>query len=179
MITKIETARLLLRTIAMSDAEKINELSNDKAVAARTLRMPYPCSLEDTKKFIEQTTAQVNSNHSMVLTITLKSTSEIIGVISLQIESQHESGELGYWLGKKYWGNGYGTEAAKAVIHYGFEHYNLNRIYACCMSDNEASGKVLRKVGMQYEGFSKKHIKRDGVFKDIEHYAILKLIQDE
>jgi ribosomal-protein-alanine N-acetyltransferase len=94
--------------------------------------------------------------------------------MGLVINQKHESAELGYWIGKPYWGNGYGTEAAKAVLHYGFTVLGLNRIYATHMSRNPASGRVMEKIGMKYEGCSRQHVKKWDVFEDLKMYAILK-----
>jgi ribosomal-protein-alanine N-acetyltransferase len=84
--------------------------------------------------------------------IVLRNDDMLIGAIGLVINQQHENAELGYWIGKPYWGNGYCTEAAKAVLHYGFTVLGLNRIYASHMSRNPASGRVMEKIGMKYEG---------------------------
>jgi len=173
MTVKIETERLILRSIKMDDAERINFLCNDQAVTSTTLRIPYPSALEDTKKFIE-TSENMDIEKGVVFTIILKSAQEIIGVMGLGVEPAHEKGELGYWLGKEYWGRGYCTEAAKAVLEYGFNTLKLNRIYANYMKGNEASGRIMQKIGMQYEGCLKEHVKKNGLFKDVECYGVLK-----
>ena len=173
MTVNIETERLVLRNIEISDAKRINELCNDKAITSATIRIPYPSSLEETKRFIK-IHGKISLDKGVVFTITLKSINEIIGVMGLEVDPEHERGELGYWLGKAYWGDGYCTEAAKTVLEYGFMKLRLNRIYACYMRGNEASGKVLQKIGMKYEGCLKDHVKKNGVFKNMEYYGILR-----
>lgn len=174
MTLAIKTPRLILRKIAVEDAARINMLCNDHDVASQTLRINYPCSTKETLDFIGSCNkSEDKQNHSVVLTIILQATNEIIGVIGLDVETEHERGSLGYWLGKNYWGKGYATEAANALMEHGFKQLKLNRIYGCCWSDNKASSKVLQKIGMQYEGCSKQHIKKEGILKDVEHYAIL------
>jgi hypothetical protein len=155
----------------MDDAIRIHELSNDKAITSTTLRIPYPSTLEDTKNFIKACES-CNLVHGIVFTILLKDTREIIGVISLEIEPEHERGMFGYWIGKDYWGNGYCTEAARAVLDFGFKKLNLHRIFAQYMKENEASGKIMKNIGMQYEGCLKEHVKKDGIFKDMIQYGI-------
>ena len=177
MATKIETERLILRTIEMDDAKIISKLCNDKAIAATTLSIPHPYSLEDARKFIE--VCVKDCDKIMVFTIILKSTNEITGTIGLKIEQQYERAELGYWVGKPYWNNGYCTEATRAVLEYGFIQLKLHRIYAFYTKGNEASGKIMRKLGMQYEGRLKDHIKKDGIFQDLELYAILSTVYKE
>ena len=82
--------------------------------------------------------------------------------------------ELGYWIGVPYWGRGYATEAAREVVKYGFEKVQLNRIFAAHFKHNPASGKVLQKIGMKYEGCMRQNILKWGDFIDVEVYSILR-----
>ena len=93
--------------------------------------------------------------------------------MGLHPEMPHRHAELGYWIGVPYWGNGYATEAAKAVVRYGFEQIKLNRIFAHHFKHNPASGKVLRNIGMKYEGCMRQHVLKWGQFVDLELYSIL------
>jgi len=81
---------------------------------------------------------------------------------------------MGYWIGKSYWGKGYCTEAARRLIKYGFEELKLNRIFAHFMTGNPASGRVMEKAGMIYEGHLRQHVKKWDVVQDLKIYAILK-----
>ena len=89
------------------------------------------------------------------------------------VESQR--GELAYWIGVPYWNNGYCTEAAEAVLRYGFLNRGLNRIHASYFSQNSASGRVLEKLGMIHEGTQRQHVMKWGVFIDMELMAILRV----
>ncbi len=82
--------------------------------------------------------------------------------------------EMGYWIGVPFWGRGYCTEAAQRVIEYGFEDLNLNRIQGTHYTDNPASGRVMVKLGMAYEGCRRQHTRKDGAFKDINLYGLLR-----
>ena len=82
-------------------------------------------------------------------------------------------GELGYWLGVPFWNQGYCTEAALAVVQYGFEVLRLHRIYASHMIRNPASGRIMQKIGMTYEGCQRQHVQKWGVFEDLATYGIL------
>ena len=73
-----------------------------------------------------------------------------------------------------YWNNGYGTEAVQAVLKYGFEVLGLNRIHAKHFKRNPASGRILQKIGMKYEGCQRQHFKKWDNFEDIELYGILR-----
>ena len=168
----IETCRLIIRCILQEDAERINQLQNDRAIADTTCRIPHPCSLEHTQKWIKGD-LHSGGKDSGFFTIILKKTDELIGVIGLEIDKQHDRAELGFWIGKMYWGEGYCTEAARAIIKYGFEQLRLHRIYTLHFAENISSGRVLQKAGMQHEGSLKKHLKKGDVFKDLEYYGLI------
>lgn len=83
-----------------------------------------------------------------VFGITLKESNEFIGEISLHLDNNNNLAQLGYWLGEPFWNKGIATEAAQAVLKFGFEKLNLNKIYATCHVENKASEKVLLNNGM-------------------------------
>lgn len=95
------------------------------------------------------------------------------GSISLVINQRDNNAALGYWIGLPYWGQGYATEAAQAIVSYGFKMLNLHRIHARHLKSNAASGRVLQRVGMVYEGCLHEHIFKCGQFHDVEHYGLL------
>jgi RimJ/RimL family protein N-acetyltransferase len=97
----------------------------------------------------------------------------LIGAIGLRLDQSHARAELGYWLGKPFWQRGYCTEAARAVVAYGFNVLGLHRIHAAYMQRNPASGRVMQKIGMTYEGCMRQHIRKWGVFEDLEVYGML------
>jgi RimJ/RimL family protein N-acetyltransferase len=97
-----------------------------------------------------------------------------IGVIGLGLTREHSRAELGYWIGKPYWNRGYATEAARAVLRYGFEVLGLNRVWAHHFARNPASGRVLEKIGMKCEGTRRQHVLKWGVFEDIVEHSILR-----
>ncbi len=80
---------------------------------------------------------------------------------------------MGYWIGKPYWNKGFGSEAAKAMLKYGFEKLGLHRINAHHFKRNQASGRILQKIGMSYEGCLRHHIKKWDKYEDIECYGII------
>jgi [ribosomal protein S5]-alanine N-acetyltransferase len=81
---------------------------------------------------------------------------------------------IGAWVGKPNWRHGFATEAAVAVLRYGFKVLGLHRIYARHFKRNPASGRVLQKLGMTYEGCRRQHVMKWGVFEDMELYGILR-----
>lgn len=172
-MTSLETKRLILRPIELNDANHINFLCNDHAITSMTLLIPYPCALTDTITWINTQKLACVEGTQANFVITLKDSDTIIGVIGLDIDKQHENAKLGYWIGSKFWSNGYASEAAIAITQHAFAKLKLHRIYASAIKENIASIKVLQKIGMQYEGCLKEHVKKDGVFKDLYNYAIL------
>jgi RimJ/RimL family protein N-acetyltransferase len=170
---KIETNRLHLRSFSLDDAHDVKQLAGERDIAAFVLPIPHPYELPMAEEWIGQQEERYQRGEEVTYAITLTS-GPLIGSISLRVNREHEHAELGYWIGKPYWGHGYATEAAKACIQYGFLVLNLNRIYARHMKRNSGSGRVMEKVGMKYEGCLRQHIKKWGKFEDIVVYSILK-----
>ncbi|MFB2772525.1 GNAT family N-acetyltransferase, partial [Pelatocladus sp. BLCC-F211] len=100
--------------------------------------------------------------------------SVLCGAIGLGINQKHNHAELGYWIGKPFWGNGYCTEAAQEVLRYGFEKLGLHRICASHFAHNPTSGRVMQKIGMTYEGCRRQHTLKWGEYIDVMEYGILK-----
>jgi RimJ/RimL family protein N-acetyltransferase len=114
------------------------------------------------------------AGESASFAITLKPSGELIGAVGLTIQTQHERAELGYWVGKTWWGQGYCTEAARAVLEFGFAALGLNRILAYHLSRNPTSGRVMQKLGMRHEGQLRQHVKKWDTFEDVDLYGVLK-----
>ena len=90
----------------------------------------------------------------------------------MSISKQHQA-ELGYWVGKPYWGKGFCTEAAQAVLAYAFNELALIRVYARYLARNPASGRVMQKLHMQYEGTLRQHTKKWEQYEDYVFYGLL------
>lgn len=170
----IVTKRLILRPLEHADAADVQHLAGDWDVASTTQNIPHPYPDGAAEQWIESTHSQYQRGSGVAFAITLRENGELIGVISLSIHSQPESAEIGYWVGKPYWNHGYATEAAMAMLDYGFNTLHLNRLYARHMSRNPASGRVMQKIGMQHEGRLRQHEKKWGKLEDMEYYGILK-----
>jgi ribosomal-protein-alanine N-acetyltransferase len=166
----LHTDRLLLRPNILADAPELARLAGEREVAATTLRIPHPYSVADAEAFI---TGWQDADERVGFAIVLRKDSVLVGGVGLRLEKAHHHAELGYWIGRPYWGNGYATEAARAVLRYGFEVLNLHRIHASHFANNPASGNVLRKLGMKYEGRQRQHILKWGQYLDLELYGML------
>jgi RimJ/RimL family protein N-acetyltransferase len=126
--SSLHTDRLLLRPYVMADAPELARLAGAREVAATTLRIPHPYSVADAEAFIAE--GQNPADGQVAFAIVLRENSVLLGGIGLRVKEQHRHAELGYWIGMPYWGNGYATEAARAVLRYGFDVMKLHRIYA-------------------------------------------------
>jgi [ribosomal protein S5]-alanine N-acetyltransferase len=166
----LETARLRLRPYSELDIAGLVPLIGAREVAATTLRIPHPYTETDAREFI----ASIRDEAECRLAITLRSDEHLIGGIGLRFAQQHQQAELGYWLGLPYWGNGYATEAAQEIMRYGFEDLHLHRIFASHFKNNPASGRILKKLGMRYEGCQQEHIRKWDRFVDLELYGMLR-----
>ena len=170
----IITQRLVLRPFALSDSEATKTLANDWDVYDMTLNLPHPYSKKEAINWINTHQDQYSKQSNIVFAITLKDTNTLIGAINLAIRKTNSSAEFGYWIGKKYWNNGYCSEALKSILKLGFNQLKLNRIYASHIARNPASGKVMSKNRMIKEGLLKKQIKKGQVFEDLVMYGLLK-----
>ena len=167
------TERLILRPHTIWDADDLQKLINDRDIASTTTNIPHPYTLEDAIDFLSKREESYEETGSPQFAITHKD-GKFIGGIGMTLHKQHESAELGYWIGKIYWSRGYCTEAARAVVKYGFEEMGLNRIYATHFSRNPASGRVMQKIGMKHEGHLRQNVKKWDKFEDMELYGILR-----
>lgn len=166
----LETTRLKLRPYSHDDIAELVTLIGAREVAATTLRIPHPYTEKDAHEFI----AMLHDDSECRFAVTLRDDGQLIGGIGLRLAPQHRHAELGYWLGVPYWGRGYATEAAREMLRYGFEDLRLHRIFASHFKNNPASGRVLRKLGMRYEGCQREHIRKWDQFLDSELYGILR-----
>ncbi|MBP0617970.1 GNAT family N-acetyltransferase [Jiella mangrovi] len=142
------TPRLRLRPPVLDDAEAIAALLDDYDVVKMLSRAPWPYTIEDAEDFIHDRGGEA------VFAICLKTSGDIVGICGIHGNGMHRagSGELGYWIGRPFWGNGYATEAAHAAIDYGFTALCLDEITAHCRVINEASRRVIWKCGFRFTG---------------------------
>jgi [ribosomal protein S5]-alanine N-acetyltransferase len=166
----LETPRLKLRPYTEADIPELLPLIGTREVAATTLRIAHPYTEQDAKAFLEL----AKDPDKLWLAITLRSNGRQIGGIGLRVEKQHQHAELGYWLGVPFWGHGYATEATADILRYGFETLALHRIFASHFKHNPASGRILKKVGMKYEGCQREHLLKWDRFVDSELYGLLR-----
>ncbi|MGD1894833.1 MAG: GNAT family N-acetyltransferase [Cyclobacteriaceae bacterium] len=174
MLPVLRTNSLILRPFAQEDLPEILVLVQEREVAATTLNIPYPCTEAAIYDWFDLQLRELEAGEGLRWAVRLITTDELVGAMKLATHPEYESAELGYWIGKPYWGNGYASEAAQEVVRYAFSTLELNRIEAHAMVDNVGSAKVLRKLGLQEEGYHPQLIKKWGEFKDVKTYGLLR-----
>jgi len=166
----LETVRLKLRPYSEADIAELVPLIGAREVAATTLRIAHPYTEQDARAFL----ALAQEPGKIWLATTLRSDGRQIGGVGLRVEDPHRHAELGYWLGVPYWRQGYATEAAGEMLRYGFVDLGLHRIFASHFRHNPASGRILVKLGMRYEGCQREHLRKWDQFVDSELYGVLR-----
>jgi len=169
----LKTGRLILRPFEPRDAPVVQRLAGERAVADTTLNIPHPYLDGMAEAWIGGHEEALARGESLTLAIT-EPAEGVIGAISLALKGADRRAELGYWIAVSCWGRGYATEAARAVVQYGFTTLGLNRIEAIHLTRNPASGRVMEKIGMQCEGVHRQWVRKNGVFEDVSRYAILR-----
>lgn len=170
----IETERMILRPFRPTDAKDVQTLAGHRDVAATTYNIPHPYEDGIAETWISTHEEKFKKGEAVTLALTLKEDGRLIGTISLFEIIKGHKGEFGYWVGVPYWGKGYCTEAAKALMEYGFNELDLNRIHGCYFTKNPASGRVMEKLGMSYEGTQIQHTLKWGKFEDLALMGMLK-----
>ncbi|OQY26882.1 MAG: GNAT family N-acetyltransferase [Candidatus Cloacimonetes bacterium 4572_55] len=170
----IYTERLLLRPFTLDDAPRVRQLAGEWEIADTTTNIPNPYEKGMGEEWILTHQPDFKQNKAVTFAVVLRMNDQLVGAISLLLKNPHDAAEMGYWIGKPYWRRGYCSEAAMAMLEYGFGTIGLNRIYAEYFKRNPASGKVMEKIGMSYEGRLRQNIKKWDAYEDMMIFGILK-----
>jgi RimJ/RimL family protein N-acetyltransferase len=171
----LHTRRLVLRPFVPADAPDVMRLAGDRDVASTTATIPHPYPNGMAEAWIASHGVKLEAGTDVVYAITLpreEGDTLLVGAIGLILDASERSAEMGYWIGKPYWGRGYATEAARGIIEYGFSVLGMARIHAHHMTRNPASGRVLEKAGMAFEREIAGAVVRSGRPEDVRVYAI-------
>ncbi len=167
---EIELELSTLRPLRLDDRESIVRHANDRKVWI-TLRdrFPYPYTLADAQAWIELLEKMVPLTH-----FAIDVDGEAVGAIGITMNDDvfYRSAELGYWLGRAYWGRGITTEAVRALTAWSFDSFDLCRIHAGVFAWNYASARVLEKAGYVLEGRLLKSVTKNGQTIDQLLYAM-------
>ncbi|QIN78004.1 GNAT family N-acetyltransferase [Rubrobacter marinus] len=171
---RLETERLILRALTPDDAAAVFAYASDPEVA-RYMSFETHRSLGDAEAFLDLTMGRYGSGDAPDWGLVYKGDGRLIGTAGFVAwEREHARAEVGYILHRDYWGRGLVAEALAAMISYGFEKLDLNRIEARCFAENAASARVMEKAGMTYEGTMRQREFLKGAYRDMKLYAILK-----
>jgi len=168
----LHTPRLILRAFTETDAEDIFSWASDERVTMFLGWLPHE-RIEETKQALAGWIGQYENDH---YGWAIEFGGKVIGRIHTNyVSRQHRRCELGYYIGHDYWNKGLMTEALSGVLEYFFNEVGLNRVEAIYEPDNPASGRVMQKCGMKYEGTLRQFFRcRDGSFADGLLCAVLK-----
>lgn len=170
----LETPRLILRRIAMSDAKDIFAYSCDEEVARHVLWTAQK-SVSEAKDYCRFMMRKYRNDEPSSWGIIEKATGKLVGTIGFMDYSEdNASVEVGYSLARWLWNGGYMTEALTRVIDYAFESMDINRIEAQHELTNPSSGRVMEKCGMRKEGVLRQRLYNKGKYVDVALYAIVR-----
>jgi RimJ/RimL family protein N-acetyltransferase len=142
----LETERLTLRRPTLADVKAITRLANDRRIAENTRRLPHPYLSDHAVEFVRAVAAERPNTVFLI-----EQNFSPIGMVGIDWDDPHAP-ELGYWLGVDYWGQGFGTEAARAVIDFFFEEFDAEHLISGARVANPASRNILEKCGFQWSG---------------------------
>ncbi|GAB4338067.1 MAG: GNAT family N-acetyltransferase [Dehalococcoidia bacterium] len=168
----LETSRLLLRPWRLADAADVLEYARDEEWS-RFLHVPRPYTARDAEEFVARSLLHSWDTHP-VWAIEVRSEGKAAGGINIRIERDHATAEVGYGIARWHWGQGYITEACKAVFAWTFETFGLAKIVAAADAENVASWRVMEKLGMQREAYLRSHRVLRGERRDEVRYGLLR-----
>lgn len=171
----LTTQRLMLRELQLEDAHAIAMRAGDREVARYLIAVPTPYPVALAARWIANRVAWWPQGRGITLAIARNEhPNELLGTVSLRRFARDRRAELGYWLGVDAWGHGYATEAAGALVDFGFREMALARVYAHVIAGNDPSCRVLDKLGMMNEGVRRKHLRKGKRLHDIVLYGLLR-----
>ena len=169
----LETVRLWLRPFRPADAPAVQRMAGDRAIAESTANVPHPYPDGAAEQWIASHPAMWTEGKGATWAIVRKEDDAVAGAIGLRLVTDNRYAELGYWVGREWWSNGYASESAAELVRFAFETLGLNRVMARHFRSNPASGRVMQKIGMIKEGTLRQHFLKWGRFEDLVCYGIL------
>lgn len=171
---KLESNRLILRSFRQEDYKDVFQYAKDDKVT-EFLTWESINTEEEAKDVI----TNIYKNSPGVFAIELKDENKCIGCIDLRLNLEYNKANFGYVLNREYWNKGYMTEALNLLLEFSFRKLKLNRIEGTYYLGNDASGKVMEKVGMRYEGKGIEEVFVKNIYRDVIHYGITNKMFEE
>lgn len=171
MTVTIETRRLLLRPFTAADAAAVEGYVARWEIARMTTRIPHPYPEGAAIKWIAGHEAARRDASEYTFAVTLQGEDKAIGAVGLR-RSEPGNWELGYWLAPGHWGQGLATEAAQAMVVYGFEKLEAEALTSGHFADNPPSGRVLEKAGFRANGIARQWSEARQDFVDANRFLL-------
>ena len=170
---EMETPRLRLRKLRLRDAADLFSWSSDPEVAKYVLWSAHR-SIRETREYIRYVRGLYRRGAPSSWGIVLRETDRVIGTIGIMAWfPEHRSAEVGYSLGRSWWGQGYATEALSCVLDLLFDRMKINRAEGQCDVRNPASARVMEKCGMRREGLLRQRVCNKGEMVDVLLFAAI------
>jgi len=156
-VLELATDRLLLRSFGVGDVEAVRAYAGDPEVCRHTTWGPN--TRAQSQEFLDEVVAASSVEQPAARTWAVTADGAVLGACSVVVTSEeHRRGEMGYVLNRAHWGRGFATEAAGAVLRFAHEELRLVRVEATCRPGNDASRRVLLRIGMRQEGVLRSHV---------------------
>lgn len=171
---RLVTERLRLRPFVAEDAAALAKLGGAPEIADTMLDWPHPFSAANARSTIAAQAAGYQAGRAIHFAIERRDRAGLVGGIELcALDNPHRCAELRFWIAEAEWGQGFASEAARAVLRFGFGELGLHRIDAMHLARGEAAAAVLRKIGMRQEGVLRERVRKAGRFEDVAQCAAL------
>lgn len=146
----LASARLYLRPFSFDDAGSVQHFLGNEDLAKQTVNLPYPFAPGVAETWIRTTLDDLRQGAGTTLAVERREDGALLGAVGLILdEARDRRAELGYWIARTYWGNGFATEAVNCMIRYGRNELGLTEFSACTFIENQASMGVLLKTGFK------------------------------
>jgi RimJ/RimL family protein N-acetyltransferase/catechol 2,3-dioxygenase-like lactoylglutathione lyase family enzyme len=169
----LHTDRLVLRPFRLTDAPAVKELAGAAEVADTTMNIPHPYPEGAAETWIARHPGVWDNGTQATFAVVERESAALSGAIGLVISEAQWRAELGYWIAVGCWGRGYATEAGRAILDFAFTVPKVHRVQARHFVRNPASGRVMQKLGMRFEGVLRDSVRKGDRFEDVAMYAIL------
>ncbi len=170
----LETERLILRKMCVTDARDMYEYSRNPAVTEYLTWWPHADEAY-TRNYLSYLSTRYRVGDFYDWAITLKESGKMIGTCGFtRFDFTNDVAEVGYVLNPEYWGKGIAAEALFEVIKFGFSSLDIHRVEGKYIAGNEKSRRVMEKVGMKFEGIRRESMKIKGKYRDIGTCSLLR-----
>jgi 8-oxo-dGTP diphosphatase len=168
----LETERLLLRPYVRDDVPEITRLLNDAEMARFLMVIPHPFVEFDARTLVKAAWRRLTGGRGFDLLVTVKGGDRPVGSAGVGLHDEGRRGELGFWIGRDYWGQGYASEAARRMTAFATQTLGVRRLTGTVAADNDASLAVLGKLGFSETGRGEKRVPSTGEMREVIFFEL-------